>query len=158
MFSMTTNMSEVIFMEGAKTGDILLVHFTSRTDDNTVFESSKEGEPSKINLGEGKINPAFEDALLGMNPGEQKDICLLAKNAYGEYKKRLVFKMRKSVLNLKCDPVLGDFVTITLPTGHSSFVKVLEITKKSIKVDANHPMAGKDLKYEIELVDIISQN
>lgn len=145
-------------MVGACKGNIVLVHFTSRTDDGEIFETSKETEPHEIKIGEGKINPVFEDLLLGMNPGEKKEITLSAENAYGGYKRRLVFKMRKSGLNFKYDPKQGDIVTIKLPTGQSSFVKVLEINKKTIKVDANHPMAGKDLTYELELVDIIAKN
>ncbi|MBN2733917.1 MAG: FKBP-type peptidyl-prolyl cis-trans isomerase [Methanomicrobiaceae archaeon] len=145
-------------MGGVKEGDVVLVHFTSRTDDGEIFETSKEKEPSEIKIGEKKINPVFEELLIGMNHGERREVTLPAKKAYGEHKRRLVYNMRKSGLSLKYDPKPGDIVTIKLPTGQSSFVKVIEITKKSIKVDANHPMAGKDLTYELELVDIIAKN
>ena len=157
MFSVTTTMTDVFIIDGVKSGDVVIVHFTSKTSDETVFETSKDDEPLKIKIGEGKINPAFEEALLGMNPGEKKEVLLPADKAYGEYKKRLVFKMRKSGLNLKCDPKPGDIVTIKLPTGQSSLVKIIEITTKSIKVDANHPMAGKNLIYELELIDILPE-
>ena len=139
---------------GVKKGDIVSIHFTSRTLEGELFETSKNEEPLKIKIGDGNINPAFEEALTGMTAGEKTEIILPAEKAYGEYKKRLVFKMRKSGLNLLCDPNPGDIVSIKLPTGQKSLVSVVEITKKSIKVDANHPMAGKDLKYELELLEI----
>ncbi|MBP2132678.1 FKBP-type peptidyl-prolyl cis-trans isomerase 2 [Methanomicrobium sp. W14] len=144
-------------IESAGPKDTILVRFTSRTPDGEIFESSEDGDVQKICLGEGRINPVFEKAFTGMKPGEKKEVVLTADKAYGEYKKRLVFKLRKSGLNLTCDPKPGDLVTIKLPTGQKSLVKILDITTKSIKVDANHPMAGKDLIYELELVEIVSE-
>ncbi len=142
-------------MKEAEKGDRVIVHFTSRTSHGKIFEESDKKEPLEIIIGDGSVNPAFEEALIKMKPGDKKEILLCAKKAYGEYKKRLVFKLRKSGLNLLCDPKPGDMVLIKLPTGQKSLVSVVEVTAKSIKVDANHPMAGEDMIYEIELVDIL---
>ena len=142
-------------MPGAEKGDLLLVHFTSRTSEGEVFESSLEGDPQEVRLGEGKINPVFEEALTGMKPGDKKTVSLPAEKAYGNYKSRLVFRMKKKHLNLVGDPVKGDMVNITLPNGKKALVEVVESSGKYLKVDGNHPMAGEDMEYEIILVDIL---
>jgi len=142
-------------MSGAEKGDLLLVHFTSRTSEGEIFESSLEGDPQEVRLGEGKINPLFEEALIGMMPGDKRVIKLPAEKAYGNYKSRLVFRMKKKHLNLIGDPVKGDMVNITLPNGKKAFVEVVESSGKYLKVDGNHPMAGEDMEYEIMLADIL---
>ncbi|WOF16097.1 peptidylprolyl isomerase [Methanoplanus sp. FWC-SCC4] len=144
-------------MTGAKKGDLLLVHFTSITEDGDIFESSKNEDPQRIVLGDGNINPAFEEALYGKKPGDVVKVDLPAENAYGEYNKRLVFKLRKKGLNFTYDPKPGQIVNLKLPTGQNSLVKVMEINTKTIKVDANHPMAGMNLTYELELIDLLPE-
>lgn len=139
----------------ARQGDVVLVHFDGRLGDGTVAESSREGEPERVVIGEGAINPAFEGALVGRRPGERVTVPLTAEQAYGPYKKRLVFKLKRKRLNLKTEPEPGQWVRVTLPSGQSSLVTVKEVKATSIIVDANHPLAGEDITYELELVAIL---
>ena len=141
----------------ARQGDAVLVHFDGRLEDGTVAESSRDGEPERVVIGEGAINPAFEEALVGLRPGERVTVPLPAERAYGTYKKRLVFKLKRKRLDLKTEPEPGQWVRVTLPTGQSSLVTVKAVGKTSITVDANHPLAGEDLTYELELVAILNE-
>jgi peptidylprolyl isomerase len=139
----------------ARQGDTVLVHFDGRLEDGTVAESSRDGEPERVAIGTGMINPAFEEALVGMRPGERVTVPLTAKQAYGPYKKRLVFKLKRRRLNLTTEPEPGQWVRVTLPSGQSSLVTVTAVTATGITVDANHPLAGEDLTFELELVAIL---
>ena len=144
----------------AKLGDRVKVHFTTRTPEGEIFESSREvsdehdGSPQEIVLGDGSINQVFLDTLIGMRAGETREVKLAPEDAYGKYNPKLVFSIRKSFLNFKYDPQVGEMITIKLPNGNRALVKVLEIEGKKMKVDGNHPMAGKELTYELEMIEI----
>ncbi|QSZ67774.1 peptidylprolyl isomerase [Methanofollis aquaemaris] len=139
-------------MERAAEGDVVLVEYTGTLEDGTVFDRSDE--PQEVTIGEGTINPAFEEALIGMAPGETKTIFLPAKKAYGPYKMRLVFRIRRKKLNLPEDPVPGGMARVSLKNGKSSLVTVKEVSKHWVVVDANHPLAGKDLTFCLTLKEI----
>jgi hypothetical protein len=100
------------------------------------------------------INPAFEEALIGMAPGETRTIVLPAEKAYGPYRKKLVFRLKRRDLNLPEEPVPGGTARISLKNGRSSLVTVLKADAKTVTVDANHPLAGKDLTFSITLLGI----
>jgi peptidylprolyl isomerase len=145
---------------GAKLGDRVKVHFTTRTPEGEIFESSREvseehdGSPQEIVLGDGSINQVFLDTLIGMKAGETREVKLAPEDAYGKYNPKLVFSIRKSFLSFKYDPQVGEMISIKLPNGTKALVKVLDIAGKKIKVDGNHPMAGKELTYELEMLEI----
>ena len=141
-------------MPFAEKGDFITVHFESRRPDGTVAESSYDDEPITAVLGTGTINPAFDAALCGMQAGERTTVTLSAKQAYGEFKKRLIFKLKRKSLNLIDEPEEDQIVRISLPGGKRTLVTVLSVTKTTIVVDANHPLAGEDLTYQLELVEI----
>ena len=144
----------------AKLGDRVKVHFTTRTPEGEIFESSREvtdehdGSPQEIVLGDGSINQVFLDTLIGMKEGEIREVKLAPEDAYGKYNPKLVFSIRKSFLSFKYDPQVGEMISIKLPNGNKALVKVLDIAGKKIKVDGNHPMAGKELTYELEMLEI----
>jgi len=144
-------------MKKAQNGNRVLVHFTSTLDDGTIAETSLDREPDTVTIGEGQINPAYQEALIGMTEGESKKIFLPVKKAYGKYRKKLVFKLKRKNLNLNLpdEPEPGQVVRLSLPTGQKSLVTIKEVTKTILTVDANHPLAGKDLWYEIKLVQIV---
>jgi len=141
-------------MPFAEEGDLVTVHFESRRPDGTVAETTYDDEPITVVLGAGTINPAFDAALRGMQEGETTTVSLPAKQAYGEYKKRLIFKLKRKILNLPEEPEEDQIVRISLPNGKKSLVTVLSVTKTTIVVDANHPLAGEDLTYQLEVIDI----
>jgi FKBP-type peptidyl-prolyl cis-trans isomerase 2 len=139
-------------MDRAERGDTVLVTYTGTLEDGTVFDQPEE--PQQVAIGRGEINPAFEEALIGMAPGETRTIVLPAEKAYGPYRKKLVFRLKRRDLNLPEEPVPGGTARISLKNGRSSLVTVLKADAKTVTVDANHPLAGKDLTFSITLLGI----
>lgn len=148
---------EYIDMEIIEKGDTVLVHFTSRTAEGTPFESSKEGEPEIVKIGDEKINPEFEERLLGMAPGDKITVSLPAEKAYGKYRKSLVVRLKKKKLNLSKDPEPGEYLKISLGGDKSGLARVVKTSGQYITVDANHPMAGEEMIYELEVVAITAK-
>jgi len=138
-------------MRHPRTGDTVHVHFIARLDDGTIIEDSEADTPVVAVLGEGRINPAFDEALRDMNTGESRIITLPPEKAYGRYNKRLVFKLKRKKLDLKGDPKEGDFVKISLPDGKKALVTVRAIDEKKVTIDANHPHAGETIHYTLTL-------
>ncbi|MDK2975472.1 MAG: hypothetical protein PWP08_1843 [Methanofollis sp.] len=133
-------------------GSTVLVTYTGTLGNGSVFERSEK--PQQIVVGAGEINPAFEEAIVGMAPGETKTVVLPAKSAYGQYRKNLIFKLKRRKLNLPEEPVPGGTARISLKNGRSSLVTVLKSDAKTVTVDANHPLAGRDLTFAITLMSI----
>ena len=138
-------------------GDKILVRFSSRTKEGETFESPEDREPETVTVGEGKINPEFDKALIGMLPGEKKTVELPAEKAYGKYRKSLVLRLKRKKLELTEEPEPGKYLKISLNEKEAGFAKVVKIAGSYIVVDANHPMAGEDMVYELEVADILSK-
>ena len=138
-------------------GDTIRVRFSSRTSEGIPFESPGSEETEIVTIGDKKINPEFEDALIGMSPGEKKTVELPCEKAYGKYRKTLVLRLKRKKLDLAEEPEPGKYLKISLDGKETGFVKVMKVTNSYIVVDANHPMAGEDMIYDLELVDIISK-
>ncbi|HJJ35630.1 MAG TPA: FKBP-type peptidyl-prolyl cis-trans isomerase [Methanocorpusculum sp.] len=132
--------------------DTLLLHFRSRREDGTIFEDTSEGDPQKVRLGEGMINPAFEEALLGKEPGETVTVVLPPEKAYGLHNKHLVFPIKRKKLNLDHEPSVGDIFSLTIK-GIKGSVMIKEVTPTKIVVDANHPLSGETITYELTIVE-----
>lgn len=144
-------------MNTVEEGDTILVRFSSRTAEGIPFESPADGEPETVTVGQGKINPGFEEVLIGMSPGEKKTVELPCEKAYGKYRKSLVLRLKRKKLNLTEEPEPGKYLKISLNGNESGFAKVLKVTNSYVIVDGNHPMAGEDMIYELEVIDIISK-
>lgn len=132
--------------------DTVLLHFRSLRQDGSIFEDTSDGEPQKVRLGKGMINPAFEEALLGKEPGETVTIVLPPEKAYGTFNKHLVFPIKRKKLNLEHEPCVGDIFTLTIK-GIKGSVMIKEVTPTKIVVDANHPLAGETITYELTIVE-----
>lgn len=139
-------------MDQAARGDTVRVTYVGTREDGTVFDRSEEAQ--EIVIGDGTVNPAFEEALVGMAPGETKTVFLPAEEAYGPYRKRLVFKLKRKNLNLPGKLMPGGIARISLKNGKNSLVTIKEVTETWVTVDANHPLAGQDLTFALTLVDI----
>lgn len=140
-------------MSKVETGKTIKVNYTGKFEDGTVFDTSlvEGGEPLKTVLGQGNLIPGFEKGLLGMNEGENKTIEIDPVEGYGEYLDGLVTTVPKTQMpeGVKVGDVLqssGDRGTIN--------VTVTEINETEVKVDANHPLAGKKLIFDVELLDV----
>jgi len=138
----------------AKAGDSVKVHYTGRFEDGEVFDSSKGKEPLAFTLNSGQIIPGFEEAVLDMAVGESKTVSIKSENAYGAYKKELILSIPKTNFPKEIKPEVGQMLQMTDPNNQPVAVQVIEITEEAVTLDANHPLAGKDLIFDIELVEI----
>jgi len=139
----------------AKNGDLVSVHYTGTLDDGAVFDSSIGGEPLQFTIGEGQYIPAFEQAVIGMKPGESKTVTIPAAEAYGSYDEELVVEVELSDLPANLDPQVGQQLQGTLSDGSQLLALVIEVTESTVTLDANHPLVGQDLTFSIHLVDIL---
>lgn len=142
-------------MEQAKSGDTVVIHYTGRLDDGSVFETSNDQDPLSLTIGQNKTIKVLEESIVGMRPGESKTLTIVASDAYGPYHEELVKTVSRGVLTKGLEPKLGQRLQATHVDGQKVSVTVKDISEKSITFDANHPLAGKDLTFEVQLVDIV---
>ncbi|MBD3231638.1 peptidylprolyl isomerase [Candidatus Dependentiae bacterium] len=142
-------------MSKAKQGDKVKVHYTGKLDDDSIFDSSKDRQPLEFVIGEKKVIPGFEKAVIGMEPGESKTIKLNPDEAYGQYRQDMVMEVEKAKLPPNLDPKVGQFLEVKQDNGQVIIVQVTKVDEKNITIDANHPLAGKNLSFDIELIEII---
>ena len=155
-------------MAQAKSGDKVRVHYTGTLDDGSIFDSSEECEdegcgcgiprqtsPLEFVIGEGKLIPKFEAAVIGLEPGQSVTVKIAADEAYGQRAEEMVATIQRSELSADMNPQAGDHLEVILQDGSPMPVMVTEVTESSITIDANHPLAGQDLTFEIRLVEIV---
>ena len=141
-------------MKQAKKGDTVKVNYEAKTNDETIFDS-KNLEPLKVTIGKNEVIPAFEDALIGMNLGEKKTIHVDAQDAFGPYLADLVSQIDRDKLPANLTLHIGQQLQIQQPDGSAIIVTVKDLTNKIATFDANHPLAGKNITFNIELVEIL---
>ena len=141
-------------MTAAKTGDSVKIHYTGTLDDGTVFDSSKGREPLEFTLGEGRVIPGFEAGVLGMETGATKTIHIPAAEAYGLYQDDMKLQVGRDEFPKDMPPQIGQQLQMQNPSGQAFTVVVAAVTDTAVVLDANHPLAGKDLNFDLELVEI----
>jgi peptidylprolyl isomerase len=141
-------------MAEAKNGDTVEVHYTGKLQDGTVFDSSMDREPLSFTLGEGNMIQGFEKAVLGMQVGDTKTATLSPEEAYGERNETMIVEIPKENVPPNIDPQVGQQLAIQQPDGRNIPVTVTIVDDQKVVLDANHPLAGKDLVFEIELMSI----
>jgi len=142
-------------MTNAKEGDTVKVHYTGSFSDGTVFDSSEGKEPLEFTIGAGDVIPGFDSAVLGMAAGDNKEIEVPMTEAYGPHHTELVLTIEREHIPMESDPVEGMMLQAHLKDGQTVMVQVTDVTDDSITLDANHPLAGKDLKFQITLMEIV---
>ncbi len=142
-------------MAEAQAGDLVRVHYTGRLADGTIFDTSMEREPLEFTLGEGELIPGFEQAVLGMTTGESRTATILADQAYGPHRAERVIDVERHHLPSDLQPELGQRLQMTRPDGTTINVVVTTITETQVTLDANHPLAGHDLIFDLILVEIL---
>jgi len=142
-------------MAQAKTGDVVKVHYTGKLDDGTVFDSSANREPLEFKIGAGQLIADFEQAVVGMNPGDAKTIQIASDNAYGPYHEEMVIELERKDLPENLDPKVDQKLQVRQESGQEFVVTVTAVTENSVTLDGNHPLAGKDLTFDIELSEIV---
>lgn len=142
-------------MSQAKKDDKVKVHYTGRLEDGTVFDSSIErDEPLEFILGSGQMIPGFDKGITGMELEEEKTITIPAAEAYGEYDPARIIEIEKTQLPEGLEPQTGQKLQMQHPSGQILTVSIKEIGEDTLKLDANHELAGKDLIFDLKLMAI----
>ena len=141
-------------MSQAKSGDTVKIHYTGTLDDGTQFDSSSGREPLEFTLGSGQVIPGFEQAVEGMAVGDSKSVNIPPEEAYGPRHEQMIQEVPKTALPEDLDPVEGMALQAQGGDGKVINLTVTAVQDESITVDGNHPLAGKALNFDIELVDI----
>ena len=140
-------------MSIAKNGQSVKVHYTGKLEDGSVFDSSQGREPLAFTIGEGQMIPGFEKAVMGMAVGEVRETSISCQEAYGERSDDLIVEVPKEQVPNDIQPEVG--MQLAINDGNRSRpVVVTAVEPEKIILDANHPLAGKDLTFKIELVEV----
>lgn len=140
-------------MAQARNGDTVRVHYTGKLDDGTVFDSSQGREPLEFTVGSGQVISGFDNAVTGMEAGTSKTITIPAAQAYGEHREELLLQVDRSQFPDDADPQVGQQFQMS-QGGQNFVVSVAGVDGDHVTLDANHPLAGQALTFDLELVDV----
>ncbi|HEX8693792.1 MAG TPA: peptidylprolyl isomerase [Longimicrobium sp.] len=143
-------------MAEARAGDTVRVHYTGTLGDGSVFDSSQGREPLEFTVGAGQVIPGFDEAVTGMQPGEEKRVTIPADDAYGQRRPEMVGTVRREQFPPDIQPAVGQQLQMS-QQGHTFVVTVTEVSGDEVTLDANHPLAGEDLTFQLELVEIVDR-
>ena len=135
-------------------GNKVKVDYKGTLEDGTVFDTSEGKQPIEFEVGAGKVIKGFDDGVLGMNAGEEKELKIPSAEAYGEPNAQLVQKVPREKFNLPEEPKVDMMVMLGAPDGRQIPSKIVEVTDKEITLDMNHPLAGKNLTFNIKIVEV----
>ncbi len=141
-------------MAQAKLGDTVKVHYTGKLGDGTVFDSSAGRDPLEFTLGNAQVVPGFEQAVVGMGLGDLRTTEIPCDQAYGPRDERMVMVVDRAQIPDHIQPAIDNRLQIRRPDGRTLVVTVTEMSESKVTLDGNHPLAGRDLSFEIELVEI----
>ncbi len=143
-------------MAEVKANDTVKVHYTGRLNNGTVFDSSLGREPLEFTIGHKMVIPGFEEGVMGMTVGETRTVSIASQDAYGPYLEDLVGSIRRTQIPPNIDLQVGAMLQMQTPDGGNMLVVIKDLTDEMVTLDANHPLAGKDLAFEINLLEIAS--
>lgn len=132
------------------------VHYTGKLADGEVFDTSDGKEPIEFTLGQGQLIPGFEKGLIDMKLNEKKTINMTKDEAYGEVNETLIQEVKKTDLPQDMEPKVGMGLVSKSPEGQEINLMVVEVKEETIVIDGNHPLAGRDLIFDLEVVEIIA--
>jgi|TARA_B100001971_G_C18226570_1_gene560890 FKBP-type peptidyl-prolyl cis-trans isomerase 2 len=139
-----------------KKGDKIKVEYTGTLEDGTVFDTTQGKHPLEFEVGSGQIIKGFDNAVTGMEKGQEKEVKLESKDAYGDPNLQLVKKVPRDQLPKGQEPKAGMILGITAPNGMQIPAKIMEVNDKEITIDLNPPLAGKNLNFKIKVIDIVA--
>jgi len=142
-------------MAQAKKGDTVQVHYTGKLEDGTVFDTSRERHPLQFTLGNGQVIAGFENAITGMNVGESKTAVIPKEQGYGPRRDDMIVTIKRDQLPPDLPARVGQRLEITQTDDQTMLVTVTAVTDATLTLDANHPLAGKVLTFDLELVGIV---
>lgn len=136
-----------------KKGDKIKVEYTGTLEDGSMFDTTDGKPPIEFEVGSGQLIKGFDEAVVGMEKDEEKEITLTSEKAYGEHRPELIQTVPKEQLPKDQEPKKGMFLMVGLPQGQQFPAKITEVTDKTVSIDMNHPLAGKTLKFKIKIAD-----
>jgi len=139
----------------AKKGDTVKVHYAGKLKNGGIFYTSRNGDALEFTIGERRMIGMFEDTVIGMSPGDVRTVSISAAHAYGPHFDDLVLTIEKSKFPPNIVPEVGLQVEVGESEGPATMVIITDVTDKTVTIDANHPLAGHDLIFDIELVEIV---
>ena len=141
-------------MSPAADGNNVKVHYTGKLEDGTIFDSSKGRDPMEVKLGTNAVIPGFEKSLTGMDVGDKKTITIPPEEAYGPRRDDMTMEANKSDFPKNITPEVGLQLAMQRPDGQNMPVTIVKIDGDKITLDANHPLAGKTLIFEVEMMEV----
>ena len=141
-------------MDQASAGQTVRIHYNAKLENGTLLDTSAERDPMEFELGSGEVIPGLDNAVQGMTVGENRTVTIQADKAYGQHNEQLVIAIPNSELPENLQPSIGMQLQSRTPEGQITKLTVTEVADDSITVDANHPLAGQALQFDIELIDI----
>jgi FKBP-type peptidyl-prolyl cis-trans isomerase 2 len=141
-------------MQQAKKGDTVKIHYHGKLTDGNTFDSSAGREPLEFEIGSGQVIPGFDDGVTGMAIGEKKTIHIPADEAYGQKQEEMIMEFPKAQFPAEMEPEVGMQLNMSNGSGQNFPVIIVEVKDEVVVLDANHPLAGKDLIFDLELVEI----
>jgi peptidylprolyl isomerase len=139
----------------ATAGDTVLFHYTGSLRDGTVFDSSSGRDPLRVTLGSGQVIRGVDEALTGMAPGEEKTVTIAADEAYGRHRAELLHEVQRDAIPPEVDLEIGQLLEGRDTGGQRLRLTVVDVADGMVTLDANHPLAGQDLRFELQLVEIV---
>jgi len=137
-----------------KQGDRVSVHYTGRLEDGTVFDSSRDREPLTFEVGAGQVIPGFEEAVVGLDVGGSTTQSIEPEQAYGERNPNMVVEVPRHQISGGTEPAVGQQLQVHLQGGQTIPAIITEVTDETVTIDANHPLAGQTLIFDIEVVSV----
>jgi peptidylprolyl isomerase len=141
-------------MAQAKTGDHVKVRFTAKLEDGTVFATTTDATPIEFTLGQHEVFADIEQAVEGMQPGETKTVTVPSDRAYGPRQEELMQEVPRESLPADLDPEVGQQLRVERPGMQPVIVSISDVSDATVTIDTNHPLAGKDLTFDLELVEV----
>lgn len=141
-------------MGQAKSGDAVKIHYDGFLDDGTLFGSSRGEKPVEFTIGAGEVIPGFENAVINMEEGDTKTVTISPEDGFGRYKEALIKTISTSKLPSNIEPKVGKVLVLRADAENDVRATIRDVTEKEVTLDVNHPLAGKELKVEIELLEI----
>jgi FKBP-type peptidyl-prolyl cis-trans isomerase 2 len=141
-------------MSKATEGNTVKIHFTGKTDDNRIFDSSKKRSPLEFEIGSSAVLSGIENGVIGMKIGEFRTVTIPPEEAFGRRRKELVTVVKKSDCPNHITPVVGQWLQAKQPRGEITDIYVTHIKGDDVTIDANHPLADHTLQFEIEMIEI----
>ena len=146
---------KIRIMQQAQNGDTVKVHYHGKLRSGETFDSSNGREPLEFTLGSGQVIPGFDDGVTGMKVGDKKTIEIPVDQAYGQKREDMLFEFPKTQFPDDVTPQVGDQLMMSDGSGQQFPVTIAEVKEESVVLDANHPLAGQDLIFDLELVEIV---